>query len=128
QTQSRVTLAALNLGQALIIAGGLTWMMVLAAQRVAAGVMTLGDFVAINAYMVQLFIPLNVLGFVYREIRRALTDMQRMFVLLQQAPRVTDAPAARVLHAQRPVVRFENVSFAYNASRVILNGVSFEIG
>jgi len=128
QTQSRLTLAALNTGQALIIAGGLTWMMILAAQRVAGGAMTLGDFVAINAYMIQLFIPLNVLGFVYREIRRALTDMQRMFELLQQQPRVTDAPGARVLApAARPAVRFEDVSFSYQATRQILDGVSFTI-
>jgi ABC-type transport system involved in Fe-S cluster assembly fused permease/ATPase subunit len=127
QGQSRLTLAALNTGQALIIAGGLTWMMVLAAQRVAGGAMTLGDFVAINAYMIQLFIPLNVLGFVYREIRRALTDMQRMFGLLQQPARVTDAAAARVLATTRPAVRFENVSFGYNDKRTILNDVSFEI-
>ncbi|MGH8481362.1 MAG: ABCB family ABC transporter ATP-binding protein/permease [Nevskiaceae bacterium] len=127
QSQSRLTLAALNTGQAVIIAGGLTWMMVLAAQHVAGGAMTLGDFVAINAYMIQLFIPLNVLGFVYREIRRALTDMQRMFGLLAQPPRVTDAADAGVLRASRPAVRFENVSFAYNPNRVILNDVSFEI-
>ena len=127
QAQSRVTLALLNLGQSLIIAGGLTWMMVLAAQRVAGGAMTLGDFVAINAYMIQLFIPLNVLGFVYREIRRALTDMQRMFNLLQQPPRVTDAPGARALQAQRSAVRFDRVSFAYNPSRTILQDVSFDI-
>ena len=127
QAQSRMSLSLLNLGQSLIIAGGLTWMMILAAQGVAGGTLTLGDFVAINAYMIQLFIPLNVLGFVYREIRRALTDMQRMFVLLQQPSRVTDAPDARVLRTARPAVRFENVSFAYNPNRVILNDVSFEI-
>ena len=127
QAQSRMTLAALNLGQSLIIAGGLTWMMVLAAQMVAAGSLTLGGFVAINAYMVQLFVPLNVLGFVYREIRRALTDMQRMFGLLQQTARVTDAPGAAVLKAHRPRVRFEGVSFAYQPERPILSDVSFEI-
>jgi len=127
QTQSRMTLAALNTGQALIIAGGLTWMMVLAAQRVAGGAMTLGDFVAINAYMIQLFIPLNVLGFVYREIRRALTDMQRMFGLLQQQPRVRDAAGAHAIQATRPAVRFEAVGFAYNPQRPILQDVSFEI-
>jgi ATP-binding cassette, subfamily B, heavy metal transporter len=127
QMQSRLTLAALNTGQALIIAGGLTWMMILAAQRVAGGAMTLGDFVAINAYMIQLFIPLNVLGFVYREIRRALTDMQRMFELLQQRPRVTDAPGARPLQAARPAVRFEGVGFAYGPARTILQDVTFEI-
>jgi ATP-binding cassette subfamily B protein len=127
QSQSRLTLAGLNTGQALIIAGGLTWMLVLAAQRVAGGAMTLGDFVAINAYMIQLFLPLGVLGFVYREIRRALNDMQRMFQLLEQPPRVTDAPGARVLRAVRPAVRFENVSFGYSADRLILDDVSFEI-
>ena len=127
QAQSRLTLSALNTGQALIISGGLTWMMVLAAQNVAGGAMTLGDFVAINAYMIQLFIPLNVLGFVYREIRRALTDMQRMFTLLEQVPRVTDAPDAKSLAAQRPAVRFENVSFGYGPQRQILHDVSFAI-
>src|SRR5690606_8278865 len=83
QQQNRLSLAALNSGQALIVGASLTWMMVMAAQGVAGGEMTLGDFVAINAYLIQLFIPLNFLGFVYREIRRALTDMQRMFGLLQ---------------------------------------------
>jgi ATP-binding cassette, subfamily B, heavy metal transporter len=128
QVQSRLTLAVLNTGQAVIIAGGLTWMMILAAQRVAGGAMTLGDFVAINAYMIQLFIPLNVLGFVYREIRRALTDMQRMFDLLDEKPRVTDGAGAHALAAARPAVRFENVSFAYHTARPILQDVSFEIG
>lgn len=127
QAQNRLSLAGLNLGQSLIIAGGLTWMMILAGQRVAAGSMTLGDFVAINAYMIQLFIPLNVLGFVYREIRRALADMQRMFGLLEQKPKVTDAKDARPLHAHRPSVRFENVSFGYGPARRILHDVSFEI-
>ena len=127
QAQSRLTLAGLNAGQALIIAGGLTWMLVLAARHVAGGAMTLGDFVAINAYMIQLFIPLNVLGFVYREMRRALTDMQRMFGLLQQVPCVVDAPRARALQATRPAVRFEDVSFSYGPAREILHRVSFEI-
>jgi ATP-binding cassette, subfamily B, heavy metal transporter len=125
--QNRLTLAALNTGQALIIAGALTWMMVRAAQLVAGGTLTLGDFVAINAYMIQLFIPLNLLGFVYREIRRALTDMQRMFGLLQERPAVTDAPGARALRAHRPAIHFENVSFAYHPSRPILQDVSFRI-
>jgi ATP-binding cassette subfamily B protein len=77
--------------------------------------------------MIQLFIPLNVLGFVYREIRRALTDMQRMFGLLQQPARVTDAPGAGAVAASRPAVRFENVSFGYSDRRLILQDVSFEI-
>ncbi|HUS24456.1 MAG TPA: ABC transporter ATP-binding protein/permease [Candidatus Binatia bacterium] len=136
QAQSRLSLALLNLGQSLIIAGGLTWMLVRAAQLVAGGGLTLGAFVAINAYMIQLFVPLNVLGFVYREIRRAMADMQRMFALLAVRPQVTDAPAARALSARRPAVRFERVVFGYGfdargaaaqGARRILDGVDCEI-
>ncbi|HUP92282.1 MAG TPA: ABC transporter ATP-binding protein/permease [Solimonas sp.] len=129
QQQNRWSLAGLNIGQAVIVAGSLTWMMVLAAGRVAHGQATLGDFVAINAYMVQLFVPLNFLGFVYREIRRALTDMQRMFGLLRAEPRVADAPQAGTLAlpAQGATVRFDNVVFGYGPQREILHGVSFEI-
>jgi ATP-binding cassette subfamily B protein len=127
QQQNRLSLAALNLGQALIVAGGLTWMMVLAANEVAGGGMTLGDFVDINAYMIQLFVPLNFLGFVYREIRRALIDMQRMFTLLAIRPKVADAPDAPALRSGSPRVRFEGVSFAYRADRPILDAIDFEI-
>ncbi|TDU31516.1 ATP-binding cassette subfamily B protein [Panacagrimonas perspica] len=127
QQQNRVSLAALNLGQAVIVAGGMTWMMILAARGVAGGGMTLGDFVAINAYMIQLFIPLNFLGFVYREIRRALVDMQRMFDLVADEPKVADAPDAQRLALERGHVRFEDVSFAYRADRPILDRVSFDI-
>ena len=127
QQQNRLSLATLNLGQATIIAGSLTWMMVLAAQGVASGALTLGDFVAINAYIIQLFIPLNVLGFVYREIRRALTDMSRMFALLAQQPKVADAPQPQVLAAPQAEVRFDDVHFAYHAERPILSGISFSI-
>lgn len=127
QQQNRLSLSALNTGQAFIIAAGLTWMMVLAAQDVAAGRVTLGAFVAINAYMIQLFIPLNVLGFVYREIRRALTDMQRMFGLMQQQPKVADAPGAKTLNARSAKVSFDNVRFGYSPERRILDGVGFEI-
>ena len=125
--QNRLSLAALNSGQALIIAAALIAMMWLAAQQVTVGRMTLGDFVAVNAYMVQLFVPLNVLGFVYREIRRALTDMQKMFGLLGERPRVEDAPDARRLAVTRASVCFDNVSFGYSPARQILHGVSFEI-
>ena len=127
QQQNRVSLAALNLGQALIVAGGMTWMMVLAAKGVTTKEMTLGDFVAINAYMIQLFLPLNFLGFVYREIRRALVDMQRMFLLLEARPAVADAPGASSLLHKRGEVRFESISFAYRSDRPILDNVSFEI-
>jgi ATP-binding cassette subfamily B protein len=125
--QNRLSLAVLNAGQALIIAASLTAMMWLAAEQVTVGRMTLGDFVAVNAYMVQLFVPLGVLGFVYREIRRALTDMQRMFGLQQQAPKIKDSPQAKALAATRASIRFEHVGFAYGPGREILHDVSFEI-
>jgi ABC-type transport system involved in Fe-S cluster assembly fused permease/ATPase subunit len=127
QQQNRLSLGALNAGQALIVAVALTWMMTLAAQQIGAGRMTMGDFVAINAYIIQLFIPLNFLGFVYREIRRAMTDMQRMFGLLERRPRVADADAAPALRPADATVRFEDVSFGYSSQRGILHGVSFEI-
>ena len=127
QQQNRMSLGALNVGQSLIVAGSLTAMMVIAAQGVARGGMTLGDFVAINAYVVQLFIPLNFLGFVYREIRRALTDMGRMFGLLDVQPKVRDQAQAKALRPGSAQVRFEQVGFGYSPQRPILKDVSFEI-
>lgn len=127
QQRNRSSLAALNVGQSLIVAGGMTAMMFLAAYGVVAQHLTLGDFVAINAYMIQLFMPLNFLGFVYREIRRALVDMQRMFDLLRERPRVEDPPQAPALRIDRGGIRFEDVRFAYRADRPVLEGVSFEI-
>ncbi|MES2491608.1 MAG: ABC transporter ATP-binding protein/permease [Pseudomonadota bacterium] len=125
--QNRLSLSALNAGQSLIVAGSLTWMMILAAQHIVDGQMTLGDFVAVNAYMVQLFVPLNFLGFVYREIRRSLTDMAKMFGLLEKNASISDAPAAQTLTTKAASVRFENVQFGYGEKRRILNDVSFEI-
>ncbi|MFP5307591.1 MAG: ABCB family ABC transporter ATP-binding protein/permease, partial [Gammaproteobacteria bacterium] len=127
QQQNRLSLAALNSGQAVIVALSLTWMMVLAARGVAGGTMTLGDFVAINAYLIQLFIPLNFLGFVYREIRRALTDMQRMFGLLDVRPRVVDGARPLELGGRPVEVAFDGVSFGYGPQRRILHDVSFRI-
>ncbi len=128
-SQNRQSLSALNTGQALIVAGSITAMMWLAASEVTVGAMTVGGFVAVNAYMIQLFVPLNFLGFVYREIRRALTDMQKMFGLLDRVPRVRDVPDAQA--PQRaggsPEVRFDDVQFGYHAARPILRGVSFTI-
>jgi ABC-type transport system involved in Fe-S cluster assembly fused permease/ATPase subunit len=126
-TQNRLSLSALNAGQSLIVAGSLTWMMILASQHIAAGQMTLGDFVAINAYMIQLFVPLNFLGFVYREIRRSITEMARMFGLLEQNAAITDAPDAQTLNAKSASVSFGQVRFGYSAKREILHDVSFEI-
>ncbi|MCC5810975.1 MAG: ABC transporter ATP-binding protein/permease [Ectothiorhodospiraceae bacterium] len=125
--KNRLSLAALNSGQALIIAAAVTLMMVLAAGEVAAGTMTLGDLVMINAYMIQLFIPLNFLGFVYREIRQALVNIERMFGLLGQPAKVVDAPHAKALRPDGGSIRFSNVHFGYQPNRPILHGVSFDI-
>ncbi|OYY94396.1 MAG: metal ABC transporter permease [Hydrogenophilales bacterium 28-61-23] len=125
--QSEISLAWLNGGQSFIIAIGVTAMMGLAAQGVANKSMTLGDLVLVNAYLIQLFIPLNFLGTVYREIRNALTDMEKLFGLLHKPPEITDAPEARTLAASQGEVRFERVSFAYDPRRPILDDVSFTI-
>ncbi|WP_273455051.1 ABCB family ABC transporter ATP-binding protein/permease, partial [Nevskia ramosa] len=129
-SQNRMSLSALNTGQALIVAGSITAMMWLAATEVVGGAMTVGGFVAVNAYMIQLFVPLNFLGFVYREIRRALTDMQKMFGLIEQPAKIVDAPDAMPLlrtTGGSPAIRFDDVRFGYSASRNILSGVSFVI-
>jgi len=125
--QNRLSLSSLNTGQSLIVAGAITAMMWLAALDVTQGRMNIGDFVAVNAYMVQLFVPLNFLGFVYREIRRALTDMQKMFGLLGQTSKVQDPPGAAAITARRARVSFERVSFGYSPARRILDGVNFDI-
>ncbi len=125
--KSEVSLALLNVGQAAIIAVGVTTMMWLAARGVTRGQMTIGDLVLVNAYLIQLFIPLNFLGTVYREIRNALTDMEKLFGILHRVPDIRDAPDARPLVVTRGEVRFENVSFAYDPRRPILEGVDFTI-
>ncbi|MDP3859513.1 MAG: ABC transporter ATP-binding protein/permease [Stagnimonas sp.] len=125
--KSRGTLAMLNAGQAFIIAAGLTAMTTLAAQRVGAGQMTLGDFVAVNAFMTQLFLPLNVLGFVYREIRRALTDMGKLFRLQALVPRVVEPARPTALPPGPLTVAFDHVGFSYRPDRNILRSVDFEI-
>ena len=124
---SEVSLAWLNGGQSFIIAGGVTAMMGLAAQGVADKSMTLGDLVLVNAYLIQLFIPLNFLGTVYREIRNALTDMEKLFGLLHRQPEIRDAPDAKPLAVTAGEVRFEHVGFAYDPRRPILDDVSFTI-
>ncbi len=128
--KNRLSLAALNSGQALIIAGSVTLMMIMAANGVAAGNMTLGDFVMINAYMIQLFIPLNFLGFVYREIRQSLINVERMFELLRIEPKIVQTAQAKPfpLTADRSVaIEFRNVSFSYHPDRPILRDVSFAV-
>ncbi len=125
--KNRLTLFALNGGQALIIAIAMTSMLALASIRVANNEMTLGDFVLINAFMMQLFIPLNFLGFVYREIKGSLANIEQMFELLKRAPKVTDAENAEVLPTAQGAISFNKVSFHYQAERPILNNVSFTV-
>jgi ATP-binding cassette, subfamily B, heavy metal transporter len=122
-----LSLVLLNSGQALIIAAAITAMMILAARQVAAGTMTLGDLVMVNAYMIQLFIPLNFLGFVYREIRQSLANIERLFGLLEKPVKVEDRPRAPDLAVSAGAVRFEDVHFRYHPERPILEGVSLEI-
>jgi ABC-type transport system involved in Fe-S cluster assembly fused permease/ATPase subunit len=125
--KSLTTLSLLNVGQGVIIALGLTLLLVLSGFRVADGSMSIGEFTAVNLYMMQLFQPLNFLGFVYREIRQSLVDMENMFGLLDVGREIADAPDAKPLAVADGVVRFEDVSFAYDQRRPILRGLSFEV-
>jgi ABC-type transport system involved in Fe-S cluster assembly fused permease/ATPase subunit len=117
----------LNAGQAFIIAVGLTLVMLLAARGVAAGRMTVGDFVLVNTYLIQLYMPLNILGFAYREIKQGLTDMEEMFRLMREPQEVEDAPGASALGAGSGELVFEGVRFGYRPDREILKGVSFRV-
>ncbi len=140
--KSQTTLSLLNTGQQLIIAAGLVAMLWRATQGVVDGRMTLGDLVMVNAFMIQLYIPLGFLGVLYREIKQSLTDLSKMFTLMEKEREIADQPGAPplVFHPLPPgegrgegspalnsAVRFENVSFAYEASRPILHNISFEI-
>jgi len=125
--KNRLSLAALNTGQALIIGLAMIVIMAMAVQEVASGEITLGDFTMINAYLLQLFIPLNALGFVYREIRQALVNVERLFKLLGDKPVIEDAPDATELAVDRGEVRFEHIHFAYRPDRPILRDVNFTI-
>ena len=126
--KAQTSLSVLNTGQQLIIATALIGMLWRATQGVVDGRMSLGDLVMINAFMIQLYIPLNFLGVLYREIKQSLTDLDRMFSLLEKEREIADSPNATALQLlQEPTVRFENVVFAYEAARPILHGISFEI-
>ncbi|MFJ5488122.1 ABCB family ABC transporter ATP-binding protein/permease [Hansschlegelia beijingensis] len=120
------SLAWLNAGQALIFSVGLTVCMIMAVGDIRAGRNTIGDFVLINAMMIQLYVPLNFMGFVYREIKLAVADLEAMFRLLEQSPEIQDRPDARALVVTGGTIRFENVRFAYDPERQILKDVSFE--
>src|SRR6187402_1207696 len=125
--KSQTSLSLLNLGQSLIIAVAVTLLVWRATLGVVAGTMTLGDLVLVNALMIQLYIPLNFLGVIYREIKQSLIDMEKMFALLGQNREIADAPDAEPLVPRGGAVRFDDVRFGYDADREILHGVSFEI-
>ena len=125
--KAQTTLSLLNTGQQLIIAIGLVAMLWRATQGVVDGRMTLGDLVMVNAFMIQLYIPLNFLGVIYREIKQSLTDLDKMFTLMEREREIADVPGAQALQATDATVRFEGVHFAYDPARPILRDISFEI-
>ena len=125
--KNRLSLFALNGGQATIIAIAMTSMMAVAAYNVAKGTMTIGDFVLVNAFTMQIFMPLNFLGFVYREIRGALANIENLFTLLSKAPSVLDDKEAAPLNVSKGKIRFEQINFGYEPDRQILHNVSFDV-
>jgi ATP-binding cassette subfamily B protein len=125
--RSEASLGLLNTGQSLIIAIAVTALMILAGEGVASGTLTMGDLVLVNALLIQLYIPLNFMGMVYREIKQALIDMDRMFRLLEENREVEDRPGARPLPPGGAVIRFERVHFSYDGKRQILRDLSFEV-
>ena len=122
-----LSLTFLNVGQSLLITSGLVVVMAMAARGVQTGALTLGDFVMVNAFMIQITMPLNFLGTVYREIRQALVDMAEMFGLLDQPAEITDAPGAAPLRVSAGAIAFDAVRFSYEPAREILHGVSFAV-
>ncbi|MBN4083081.1 ABC transporter ATP-binding protein/permease [bacterium AH-315-B06] len=125
--RNTISLSALNVGQGGIISAGLVLVTVMAGNGVIAGTMTIGDFVLVNAYLIQLYLPLNFLGFVYRQIRQSLTDMEVMFNVLDIPAEITDAPDAPPLRITGGEVVFDHVDFGYDARRPILRDVSFTV-
>src|SRR5690606_11196452 len=125
--QNRLSLFALNAGQSLIIAAAMTAAMILAAKRVLSGDMTLGDFALINAFMIQVLMPLNFLGFVYREMKGSLANIEAMFDLMRQQPAFRDPPDAAELVVERGEIRVSNLSFRYGDQRPILEDISFSV-
>jgi ATP-binding cassette subfamily B protein len=123
--RTRESLSLLNVAQAAVITIGVTAMLVLAALDIRDGEMTVGDFVVVNTYLMQLAIPLNMLGTVYREIRQAMVDMENLFSLMDEATDVADAPDAESLRSSSGAIEFRNVSFGYESDRRILHNVSF---
>ncbi len=125
--KSKLSLSLLNTGQGAIIAVGVTWVMIMAAKGVSSGAMTIGDFVLVNTYLLQLYLPLNFLGSVYREVRHSLVDMEAMFSLLSEQEAVRDQADAPALDVSGGEVCFNNVDFSYDPRRQVLTGVSFTV-
>ena len=125
--KSKTSLGLLNIGQGAIVSLGLVVVMLMAGAGVTGGAMTIGDFVLVNTYLIQLFMPLGFLGFVYREIKRSLTDMENMFALLREQAEIEDAPSAGPLQLDGARVAFEGVSFAYDPRRQVLKDVTFTV-
>ncbi len=125
--RNQLSLSSLNAGQSAIIAIGVTLLMFLAANEVIEGTMTLGDLVLVNAFMLQLYMPLHFLGFVYREIKHSLADMEKMFGLLLENKEIEDKPTARTLNSEHATIRFNHVNFSYEPNRQILFDITFDI-
>ncbi len=125
--KSRESLSLLNVSQAAVVISGITIMLIMAALNIRNGTMTVGGFIVVNTYLMQLSIPLNFLGTVYREIRQALVDMENMFTLLEEVPEIKDLPGAQPLSSPRGDIKFTDVHFGYDARRVILHGISFQV-
>ena len=125
--RNQTSLSWLNTGQGAVIAAGVTILMLMAGQGVVRGNMTIGDLVLVNAFLIQLYMPLHFLGFVYREIRHSLADMERMFGLLERHTEISDSPEATELKVSSGAIRFDHVSFSYESRRQILQDVSFDI-
>ena len=125
--KSRESLSLLNVSQAAVVISGITIMLIMAALNIRNGTMTVGGFVVVNTYLMQLSIPLNFLGTVYREIRQALVDMENMFTLLEEVPEIKDLPGAQPLGSPRGDIRFTDVHFGYDTQREILHGISFQV-
>ncbi len=125
--KSYTSLAVLNAGQATIFTVGLAAVMIMCVYGIKSGTQTVGDFVMINAMMIQLYQPLNFMGMVYREIKQAVIDIEKMFFILDREPEIEDTPGARPLAITAGAIRFDNVSFAYEPTRPILKGLTFDI-
>jgi ABC-type transport system involved in Fe-S cluster assembly fused permease/ATPase subunit len=125
--KSQVSLSLLNCGQGVIIGAGVTILMIMAANGIVSGALTMGDFVMVNAFLIQLYIPLNFLGTIFRGVRHSLTDMERMFSLLDETTEIENKPGAIELHTTHPEVRFNKVCFNYNEDRQIVNDVDILI-